>query len=398
MQEPSDVIDLDLYFLALRRRLALVLAVPVAAGLVVAGAYVFVAPQRAEGTYTVGTLEFVEKKIPPLQFQRGIPPQEFKTIAPRFDGKAFAVYASRLKNVDEQIVARVKGALSNEERRRNLLAPVYGTTRGDIRELGESAKPQDNAVLGIRIVHAARNPDTALRVVDMAGDFVGETVFRTALRDVMLFRMRESEAERLIAENVLINARFASKQLEEKGATLERLRGSFPELARSQPQQVVSVAEGGARYLAPSVQVVGVESQIAEQKEKIGKSERTMKKGELQRAYYRKVLDLIGEPLVGSELLAALSAAIESAFPRGDDPDGVRAEGRNEALLELGAITALRTRGLQFIVEPALVEREPTQVASIGLATAGAVLAALLLLILVQVWWQSNRHTVGRAA
>lgn len=389
------MIDLDLYFLEIRRRLPSILALSVAAALVAAGVYAFLAPHRAEGTYTIGTLEFIEKKKPPLQFQRGIPPQEFKVIAPRFDGKAFEAYAARLPAADAAVVDRVKRALSNEDRRRDLLSPVYGTTRGDLRELGESAKPQENAVLGLRISHAARDRELARRVVETAGDFVGDTVFRNALRDVMLFRMRESEAERLLAENVLINARFASKQLETKGEALERLRSSFPELARMQPQQVVSVAEGGARYLAPSVQVVGVESEIAENREKIGKSERTMKKGELQHAYYRKALALLDEPTASPMLLETLTRTIETSFPAADDPDGIRAEARNEALLELGSITALRRRGLQFVADPAILEREPMQVATLGLAVGGLLFGAALLMLLAKVWWQSNRHTIG---
>jgi hypothetical protein len=389
------LIDLDLYAASVRRHLVPLLTASIAAGLVVAAAFAILASHRAEGTYTVGSLEFAEKKEPPLQFQRGIPPQEFKTVAPRFDAKAFAAYAARVPQMDRVAMERVQRALSNEERRRDLLVPVYGTTRGDLRELGESAKPQENAVLGLRIGHSARDGDLALRVVEITGNFVGDVVFRAALRDVVLFRVRQAEAERLLAENTLINARFATKQLETKGRSLEKLRGEFPELARGTPQQVISVAEGGARYLAPSIQVVGVESMMAEQREKIGKSERTMRKGELQQAYYRKVLALLAEPIGSDELLNALARTIDAAFAGNPDTDGIHAEARNEALLELGAITALRTRGLQFVVDPAVAEREPMQIFSLGALAALAVLGAGLLVLLAQAWWQSNRHTIG---
>lgn len=389
------MIDLDLYAASLRRHIGALAAVALAAALIAAGTFVFLASHRAEGTYTVGSLEVDEKKVPPLRYQRGIPPQDFKTIAPRFDTAAFHAFAKRVPDIDPEAARRLERALANEERRRTLLAPVYGTTRGDLRELGDAGKSVENAVLGIRISHGARERDLALRVVALAGDFIGDTVLRAAVRDVMQMRAREAEAQGLLAENTLIKTRFAASLLEEKGRSLEKLRDAFPELARSAPQQVISIVEGGQRYLAPSTQVVGVESTIADYRERISTSERTMRKGALQSAYYLRVLKLLDDPMTAATLLEKLPQVIAAAFPSGDDPDGIAAEGRNEALIELGAMDTLRTRGLQFVVPPAIVEREPTQVAAIGLMTLLAILGGGALLILAQVWWRSNRHTIG---
>ena len=241
-------------------------------------------------------------------------------------------------------------------------------------------------MLGLLIVHAARDRNVALEVVRLAGAFVGDTVLRAEVHDTMQLRARETEARRLLAENILINARFEMGQLESKGESLAKLRDAFPELMRGQPQQVISVAEGGQRFLSPAAQVVGVESMLADHRERITGSQRQMRKGETQAAYYHRALALAAEPVSSTVLLQNLSKAIATAFPTAKDPDGVMAEARNEALLELGTITALRTRGLQFIVEPAIAEREPGETAMLGALAALAVLVLGMLALLFQQW------------
>ena len=73
--------------------------------------------------------------------------------------------------------------------------PVYGSTRSDQRELGESAKrEQENAVLGVRIGYASRDRERARSVVATVGEFVGETTFLAAVRDVVAVRERDHEA------------------------------------------------------------------------------------------------------------------------------------------------------------------------------------------------------------
>lgn len=395
MPDNPSTLDLEALVASLRRHAATLVAVALAVGVLVAGGFALLGKHYAEAVYTLGSLRSDEKREPPLRYVRGIDPQEFKTIAPRFDANGFRAFAERLPEANPDAVERALKSLAIEARRRELLSPLYGTTRGDLRELGEASRPQENAVLGLQLVHGARNRERALEVVQLVGDFVGEVVFRTEVRNVMQQRVRETDAERLLAENDLIKARFEMGQLESKGKELGKLREEFPELTRGQAQQVISLAEGGQRYLSPAAQMVGVESKLADHREDIGTAQRKMRKGEQQQGYYSRALALAAEPIGSTALLEQLARAVAEYFPADNDQAGVSAEARNEALLELGAFTALRTRGLQFVVKPAITEREPAQLFLYGLLAVLATLVAGTLILLAREWWRPGQRPIA---
>jgi hypothetical protein len=404
MPDPSASLDLDDLARTLRRHALPLLAATLLAGLAGAGGLAWLGKHRAEATVGMAALDFDSKKTlpygdgktPQLVLSRGIAPPDFKTLAPRFDAAAFAEYAARSKAIDPDLALRIERELSIEERRRELLVPVYGSTRSDLRELGESAKALENAVLGVRVTYGSRDRERARSVVALVGDFVAETTFLNAVRDAVAARAREQEGSRLVSENTLVNARFTIGQLESRGRTLERLRAANPELGKGAPQQVVSVAEGGARYLSPAAQVVGVESTLAEYRERVASAERQARKAAAQHDFYRRVEGLLAAKPRPDVLIAETRKLVGAVFPDGTDPDGAIAEGRNEVLLDLVQIAGLRERGLQFIAEPAIAERDPATLVKFGLAAGLATLLAGLAMVLAAVWWRSGRAGATR--
>ncbi len=403
MPEPSSYLDLDDLARTLRRRALPILGASVLAGLLAAAGLVFLGKHRADATVGMAALEFDAKKALPygdgktplLVLSRGIAPPDLKTLVPRFDAAAFAEFAAR-RTTDPALTERIERELAIEERRRELLVPVYGSTRSDQRELGDSAKAQENAVLGMRVGYASRDRERARSVVATVGEFVAETAFLAAVRDVVAVRERDHEGSRLVNENAFVNARFTISQLEARGRTLEKLRAAHPDLGKGAPQQVVSVAEGGSRYLSPAAQVVGVESTLAEYRERVTSAERQARKAAAQYDFYRRVDGLLAAKPRADALLAEMRKLVGVVFPSGSDPDGAIAEGRNEVLLDLVQIAALRERGLTFIAPPAIAEREPATLVKFGLAAGLATLVAGLALVLGTVWWRSGRSGAAR--
>lgn len=403
MPEPSSYLDLDDLARTLRRRALPILGASVLAGLLAAAGLVFLGKHRADATVGMAALEFDAKKALPygdgktplLVLSRGIAPPDFKTLVPRFDAAAFAEFAAR-RTIDPALTERIERELAIEERRRELLVPVYGSTRSDQRELGDSAKAQENAVLGVRVGYASRDRERARSVVATVGEFVAETAFLAAVRDVVAVRERDHEGSRLVNENAFVNARFMISQLEARGRTLEKLRAAHPDLGKGAPQQVVSVAEGGSRYLSPAAQVVGVESTLAEYRERVTSAARQARKAAAQYDFYRRLDRLLATKPRADALLAEMRKLVDVVFPSGPDPDGAIAEGRNEVLLDLVQIEGMYARGLQFIAAPAIIEREPATLVKSGLAAGLATLVAGLALVLAAVWWRSGRAGATR--
>jgi hypothetical protein len=404
MSESTAHLDLDDLTRTLRRRALPILGFALVAGLVTAGAIAGLGKEHAVATLGVASVELDEKKalpygddkLPRLVYSRGIAPPEFKTLAPRFDSPAFADFVMRREGVEPELARRVTRELSIENRRRELIAPVFGSTRSDLRELGESAKPSDNLVLGVRIGYAARDSELAKRVVALAAEFVAETVFHATVGEIVMTRAREHDANRLVSQNILINTRFAIGQLEARARTFERMRVANPELGKGTPQQVVSVAESGYRYLTPSAQLVGIESSLAELRERIQSAERQARKAAAQSEYYKRAEALLSARPRSDPFIAELRSHIATVFPEGPDPDGAIAEGRNEALLDLVHIAALRNQGLRFLADPVLDERDPMTYVAAGLGAAVVAILGGLGLVLTSVWLRSGRTGAAR--
>jgi hypothetical protein len=415
MPEASAQLDLDDLARTLRRRALPVLGAAALAGVLATAGLAFLGKYSAEAIVGLGTIDVEARKagaqaevrsdvklpqivadLPQVAFNQGIALPEYKTLAPRLAAKAFAEYAALRGDVDPVLRERIERDLGIEDRRRQLLLPVYSSTRIDVRELGEGPKLRENEVLGLRIAHGSRDRERALAVVGLVGEFVEASVFRSTALDLVAMRAREHEARRLLAQNQLGSARFAIAQLEVRGRTLERLRSANPDLGKVAPQQVVSVADGGARYLAPATQVVGVESTLAELRERVAFADRQVRKAALQQDFYRRMEELVATQYRPAKMIEEMHKLVGAAFPSGPDPDGAIAEARNEVLLDMLQIVALHERGLQFLAAPAIVERDPVVYIKVGLGAAAAALVASFALVLAAVWWRSGRARAQR--
>jgi hypothetical protein len=146
----------------------------------------------------------------------------------------------------------------------------------------------------------------------------------------------------------------------------------------------VSIAEGGARYLSPSAQVVGLEATVADLREQIATTERWARKADLLAAYYREAQDLLastGDFADPGIVLKSLAALVDRKFAQSGEQEGVR-EARNEAALDLYALRTLREQGLRFVSGPTPGWRDPASIWKNAIAggALGIVLVAAFVL------------------
>jgi len=229
----------------------------------------FLVRYQSEGVFALGavTAREVGPNPPPyprtFQFTRGMSLQDFKTEYPRLDGERFRAFLEGRKVTIDTPLARTVRILSNADTRTDVLLPLYGTTRADLRELGESTKPTENLALAMRIAGASRDVDEARRITGLLGDFVRETVFASQAQALVARRAEQYAAQRLSYENDILSARFTIGTVNDKIKRLRELRAEFPEASTS-GRQVVSTADGGSRYLSPATQIVGMEATVAD--------------------------------------------------------------------------------------------------------------------------------------
>lgn len=345
-------------------------------------------PYQSEGVFALGAVTPRETgpNPPPyprtFQFTRGMNLQDFKTEYPRLDGDRFRAFLEAHKVSVDRSLARIARLLANIETRPEILLPLYGTTRADLRELGESTKPTENLALAVRIVGAARDVDESRQAANLLGDFVRETVFGSQAQALVARRAEQYEAQRLTYENDLIATRFTIGTVNDKIHRLRELRAEFPDAASGNNRQVVSIADGGSRYLSPATQIVGMEATVADLRSQMAQTDRQRAKSELLANYFRAARPLLGNDVDSAAALERLNKLLASSFnPTGQD-DAAR-EARNEAELDVFALATLRNEGLRFVAGPVPGVRDDTKITryAVVAAVAGALLVMLLVLL-----------------
>jgi hypothetical protein len=348
---------------------------------------------ESEGVYTLGAIapiEVVSQARPNQQqalqalryeFTRGIGLQDFKTTYPKLDSENFRRFVER-RQLKSTSVDRMLKLITVPRSRAEMLVPVYGATRADLRELGEQSKPVENLALAIQISYAASDPLDATKGAQLLGDFVGESLFGSQAASLVMKRLEQHESRAVAVDNRLISNRFAIETTGDKIKLLQTLRTEFPDVANSAARQVVSVADGGARYLSPNAQLVGLESWMADLREEIATNERTRNVSRLLAAYYRKAGELANGNPLSQDLLAALAKAIDTSFTSGGT-DMELAEARNEATLDFYALRALRDQGFRFAAGPTGGWRDGSRIWKWALASAVAAVLLVALVVLI---------------
>jgi hypothetical protein len=403
----ADMLDLAALARILRRaRLALVAGG--LAGAVFGGvAAVSLWKYQSDGIYTLGAITAIEPlsesaadriRLPPTgfpktyRFTNGIKLQDFKLAYPQLDSEKFRQFVSHVHAAPDTSLNRIVERLESPQSRAEMLSPVYGSTRADVRELGDQSKPVENLVLALQISFAASDRSQAAADTTLLGDFVGESLFASEAAALVARRLEQYGSEQLVLENELIRVRFAIGTTSDKIKQLQVLRHDFPDVGNGTSRQVVSVADGGARYLSPVAQLVGLESAMADLREEIAVNERKRNVARLLAKYYRDAGQLTRGSATSQEFFVSVEKLIKTSFSR-DGSDVELAEARNHALLDFQALRALREQGFRFSSGPTGGFRDASRVWK---TVAGGAVLGVLLVALVALVAQATRDRLHR--
>jgi hypothetical protein len=382
---PADRWDLYEVVQALRGGVRALLGGMLAGAAIAAALTWLLMPYVSEGMYGLGAIVNRDPLLPNqptpwpkiLQYGKGLSLPELKTEYPRLDGDSFRRFLVTRGIAADAALERAIRRLANPETRPEILNPQYGSTRADLREIGEQAKPVENTAVGMRIAASAREPEVAARTATLLGEFVGSAVFESQARGLIARRLEQYESQKLAFDNDMIVHRFNITTTSEKITRLRALQREFPEAGN---RQVVSVAEGGSRYLTPSAQVVGLEATVADLRQQVTTTERWHRKAALLADYYRSAEAALGQGGDSRGVLQSLAALIDRTFPAAaEKTDDTLREARNDAALDIYALRTLREQGLRFVSGPTPGWRDESRVwkNAVGGAAAGLLLVAL---------------------
>ena len=230
------------------------------------------------------------------------------------------------------------------------------------------------AYLGMRLTYTASKPEEAANVAAWLGGYVKDVATHAAVRD---------QAARWKAENWQFSDRarerklkheFAIEQAETRVLAFKKILINYPQSARDEGRQVVDVRKDNEKFMSPQAQLVGAESEIIENRQKVKKLDRELE----QQAFTKILLGDVETALIqarsGSESVLRLSAVI-TEFGK-----SAKTQAERESLLSLAAdLSQISGRFLsqaQFIAKPS-VPHYPERPSPLFVIALGALLSAL---------------------
>jgi hypothetical protein len=254
-QSEDFVIPWTEYFAALqRRRRFIVIGTLAAWTLVVVAALVVPRQHVCEATLALPDLSIlsIESRQAGVRVRSGMPLATYKRLERSLNDMAglHSIFQGRLDN----------GELRSFQREmRNHVRPLTSATRDEIVRI-----ESDDTVVGVMLSYEDSDPARAQEIVNMLAGMVREILATNFVMDAIdadLLGLRAEAAKTRLHR--LMVAR-TNESLIRQANDLEAIRGRFGDSGGGPGREVVSISDGGHRYLPPAVQIVGVASARAE--------------------------------------------------------------------------------------------------------------------------------------
>ncbi|MGB6054500.1 MAG: hypothetical protein WBG17_04585 [Burkholderiaceae bacterium] len=259
--------------------------------------------------------------------------------------------------------------LANPVSGQNLITPIYPITKADLKNLPDSSVAQLVApISGLKLSYTAADPKTAQQGIRILGDFVRDTAILMRYKDTARAHHIEHLTDQNKFENEIIEVQYKLKQLQTKRSGMQKILHDYPEAAKESGRQVVSITEGGERYLSPVTQLVALESEIADLNLKLADIQRRQRISSIYLRYYDQVLATVNRSTSGTAFLQTLPA-IREALAIDQSEEAGKSVYNSIVMDELRA-NALYFEKSRFIAEPTFSSQRspsPTMVAVVGL-------------------------------
>lgn len=296
------------------------------------------------------------------------------------------------KPVAEQLrrVIRLPGLLTQAVR------PVFELTGRDARTYDIGAAGEASGVVGVRLTMKRPGQDGKAPVLALA-EFLRSTIIAIDLHHIFLERCMTNRARETGLRNEKIEGDFAITQMEAKAARLRELIAASPGARELSDRQVVSLKNGGDRFLPPAAQLVAAEVGISDLRLADHKRQRDAVAVGLKQKFFCDARSLqAGEPLTGHALFERIADLQEKVFEGQDLGNDVVEHTFNELLMLRRDWQDSYLERMHFVVPPDDAEvrlREPRLSVGVMLGAALGILVGMLGALLLA-WWHDNRASV----
>jgi len=196
------------------------------------------------------------------------------------------------------------------------IAPIFRFSKKDAREIGglkDAAGLSD--LVGYEISASSAEPETAQKKVNFLVNYVSDALLKIQLDN---FLADSLSAKRLLLTSATLERdteAYNLSLLEERLNDLKRLARTYPMVAASSERQILSIEKNGERYMPLPMQMIAVERERFDIKEKLARTQRQVEglpDEETLLAAHEKIAQKTNS---GKDLALALVKDIQARIP-----------------------------------------------------------------------------------
>ena len=404
-EEPyADEIDFSLIFSILWQRRKLILFGTLGATLLSIGIS-FLIPQvyRSEGFYQLGnpmakSISENEKSTTTKKTGSiGVPVPLYKSGSSQFfNPNRFQLIASQDKSFKEEDLREIVANFRKAEDISKWIKPVYAFAKEDAREFSQLPQDESNSVIGLNLAYEADSPEKASAYVSFFGKYIRDCLLYLTLYNYIMDGYSSTVTQTNKNENDIIGIQFELLQNTNKMKDIRAILSDYPESAKIENRQLVSVQDGGSRFLAPVTQLVGIESILADLRQNLAELRRDREKINARSDYFSSCyneLEKTGKR--GEALFLLLKSTKDEVFKKKDLGKDEVKEVFNTLSIDLQTFDLNFFSNSRFISGPTIptVHIRPLK-SIIAIVSCFASFFLLIIWAFVSHWWQGSKKTI----
>jgi LPS O-antigen subunit length determinant protein (WzzB/FepE family) len=272
--------------------------------------------------------------------------------------------------------------------------PVFAFTEKDAKAFG--VKVEDaNKLVGMELSLRRKTPE-GVAPVQVLAEYVRDAMIKVDLEDFVLDQCLANEIRDRELRNEHIRNEFEIAQERLRAENLRRIMAATPGAQNIENRQVVSLENGGERFLSPAAQLVAAEITISDLALEEQERGRQRVSAQLRKEYYCRANAALAAPITGRKLLDELDKIRAEVFATRDMTSDVVEETENALAIQSQKWRNQYLHGMRFVNSPEAGEVMVRRAGMPLVVVLGAVLGFLfgVLLAIVFAWWRDNREAV----